>query len=73
MFESFNIDCGELFGAIISEKPSLEDTILERLSEEISAKDYNRLVQTLKSEEMKKYYSSEGKKVKLLSIFSEFD
>jgi hypothetical protein len=73
MFESFNIDFGELFGAIISEKPSLEDQILEKLSEEMSAKEYTRLVQALEGEKMNKYYSSEGKKIKMLSEFSELD
>jgi hypothetical protein len=46
-----------LVEAIISGIPNREDQILEILSEEMSAKEYNRLVQALKSEEMKKYYS----------------
>jgi hypothetical protein len=62
-----------LIEAIISGVSSLEDQILERLSEEMSTKEYNRLVQALDGEEMKKYYSSEGKKFKMLSKFSEFD
>jgi predicted HTH transcriptional regulator len=73
ILESFNVDCGELFEAIRSGIPNHEDQILERLSEEMSAKEYNRLVQALEGKEMKKYYSSEEKKDKLLSKYSEFE
>jgi hypothetical protein len=57
MFESFNIDSGELVEAIISGIPNRKDQILERLSEEMTVKEYNRLVQTLEGEKMKKHYS----------------
>jgi hypothetical protein len=63
MFESFNIDYGELVEAFLSEKPCLENQILERLSDEMSAKEYTRLIQTLEVEAMYKDYPFlEGKR-----------
>jgi hypothetical protein len=46
-----------LVEAIRSGIPNREDQILERLSEEMSVKEYKRLAQALEDEAMKKYYS----------------
>jgi hypothetical protein len=57
ILESFNVDCGELVEAIRNGIPNHKDQILERLSEDMSAKEYKRLAQALEAEELKKYYS----------------
>jgi hypothetical protein len=46
-----------LIDAITSESLGLETEVLGRLAEEMSAKDYSKLVQVLEGETMEKYYN----------------